>query len=147
MIDVALGRDDVGSRCRADRSEETLVMRGLPAHAGIDDYPACVGGQQVRRAGPRRAVDEVAKRHSLCIVVGVEQFAARALVDQSVDFVLNAHFTSFFAVELHEEPSSTPVQMEHWLRMIAKSVVDADRYTRVWQEQVMPLGDRYAMNP
>jgi acyl-CoA dehydrogenase len=88
MIDVALGRDDVGSRCRADRSEETLVMRGL-----------------------------------------------------------NAHFTSFFAVELHEKPSSTPVQMEHWLRMIAKPVVDADRYTRVWQEQVMPLGDRYAMNP
>jgi acyl-CoA dehydrogenase len=67
-----------------------------------------------------------------------------ALVDQIFDvFVRDC---SRFALQLYTKPSSTPVQMEHCLRMIRKPVVDADRYQRVWTEHVFPLNGLYAMN-
>jgi hypothetical protein len=31
--------------------------------------------------------------------------------------------------------------------MIAKPAVDAARSEKIWQAQVLPLADRYAMNP
>jgi len=67
------------------------------------------------------------------------------LIDQIFDVFVRDF--SRFALQLHGKPSSTDVQMEHCLKMIAKPAVDADRYGRVWEQQVLPLRDRYAMNP
>ena len=67
------------------------------------------------------------------------------LVDQIFDVFVRDF--SRFALQLHGKPSSTEVQMEHCLRMIAKPAVDAARYERIWEGQVLPLADRYAMNP
>jgi acyl-CoA dehydrogenase len=67
------------------------------------------------------------------------------LVDQIFDVFIRDF--SRFALQLHGKPSSTEVQMEHCLRMIAKPAVDAARSEKIWQAQVLPLADRYAMNP
>jgi acyl-CoA dehydrogenase len=72
-----------------------------------------------------------------------------AVEDDLVDQIFDVFVRDFsrFALELHGKPSSTAVQMEHCLAMIAKPATDSDRYARVWDEQVLPLRDRYAMNP
>jgi len=67
------------------------------------------------------------------------------LVNQIFD-VLVRDF-SRHAVELHGKPTSTPAQMEHCLRMVRKPVVDRDATARVWKQHVLPLADRYEMNP
>lgn len=67
------------------------------------------------------------------------------LIDQIFD-VFVRDFSSY-AVQLHGKPSSTQVQMDHCLRMIAKPTVNPDRYARVWDAHVLPLRDVYAMNP
>ena len=66
------------------------------------------------------------------------------LIDQIFDVFVRDF--SRYAVQLHGKPSSTDVQMDHCLRMIAKPRVDADRYDRVWEAHVLPLRDAYAMN-
>ena len=68
-----------------------------------------------------------------------------ALVNQIFD-VLVRDF-SRQAVELHGKPTSTPAQMEHCLRMIRKPVADPEATAQVWKEHVLPLADRYQMNP
>jgi acyl-CoA dehydrogenase len=68
-----------------------------------------------------------------------------ALVNQIFD-VLVRDF-SRQAVELHGKPTSTPAQMEHCLRMVRKPVVDAEAAAQVWKQHVLPLADRYQMNP
>jgi acyl-CoA dehydrogenase len=70
---------------------------------------------------------------------------AEDLIDQIFDVFVRDF--SHYALQLHGKPSSTDVQMEHCLRMIAKPAGDADRYTRVWHDYVLPLSDAYAMNP
>ena len=67
------------------------------------------------------------------------------LIDQIFDVFVRDF--SRFAIQLHGKPSSTDVQLQHCLKMIAKPAVDPDRYARVWEEQVLPLRDRYPMNP
>ncbi|MFP6639145.1 MAG: acyl-CoA dehydrogenase family protein, partial [Myxococcota bacterium] len=67
------------------------------------------------------------------------------LVEQIFD-VLVRDF-SLFALRLHGKPSSTEIQMEHCMRMIRKPAADAERYERVWTKEVLPLKDRYEMNP
>ena len=67
------------------------------------------------------------------------------LIDQIFDVFVRDF--SRFAIQLHGKPSSTDVQLQHCLKMIAKPAVDPDRYARVWEEQVLPLRDRYSMNP
>lgn len=67
------------------------------------------------------------------------------LVDQIFD-VLVRDFSSF-ALQLYAKPSSTEVQMDHCMKMIHKPKVDAERYERVWAKEVLPLKDRYEMNP
>ena len=67
------------------------------------------------------------------------------LVDQIFDVFVRDF--SRFALQLHGKPSSTEVQMEHCLRMIAKPAVDPARYEGIWEGHVLPLADRYAMNP
>ena len=54
---------------------------------------------------------------------------------------------SRFAVQLHGKPSSTQAQQDLCLAMIAKPVVDAERYEQVWREHVLALADAYEMNP
>jgi acyl-CoA dehydrogenase len=68
-----------------------------------------------------------------------------ALVDQIFDVLIRDF--SDFALQLYGKPSSTPEQMEYCLRMIQKPVADAGRYAQIWEEQVLPLANRYEMNP
>ena len=67
------------------------------------------------------------------------------LIDQIFD-VFVRDFSSY-AVQLHGKPSSTQVQMDHCLRMIAKPTENPDRYARVWEAHILPLRDAYTMNP
>jgi acyl-CoA dehydrogenase len=70
---------------------------------------------------------------------------AEDLIDQIFDVFVRDF--SHYALQLHGKASSTDIQMEHCLQMIAKPIGDADRYTRVWQDHVLPLRDAYSMNP
>lgn len=69
--------------------------------------------------------------------------------DDLIDQVFDVFIRDFaqFALQLHGKPSSTEIQMDHCIRMIKKPVVDAERYDRVWTKDVLPLQDRYEMNP
>ena len=67
------------------------------------------------------------------------------LVDRIFDFMVRDFST--FALQLHSKPSTTPTQMDYCLKMIRKPVVNAERYGRVWNDQVHPLKDAYEMNP
>ena len=51
-----------------------------------------------------------------------------------------------FALQLHNKASSTPEQMQHCLRMIAKPATDERRYDAVWNEHVLALDGAYEMN-
>ena len=66
-------------------------------------------------------------------------------VDQIFDFMVRD--LSKFALQLYGKPSSTPQQMDYGIKMIRKPVVDAERYERVWLNQVYVLKDEYEMNP
>ena len=68
-----------------------------------------------------------------------------SLVDQIFD-VLVRDFSGF-ALQLHGKPNSTPEQMEHCVRMLRKPVVNEARYTEIWEGQILPLANRYEMNP
>ncbi len=65
------------------------------------------------------------------------------LLDQIFDFLVR-DFSSH-ALELYAKPSSTPLQMDKCLQMVRKSVVDAARYGRVWEEHVYALKGVYNM--
>ncbi len=67
------------------------------------------------------------------------------LVDQIFDFMVQD--LSRFALQLYSKPSSTPQQMEYFLRMIKKPAVNLGRYQRVWKEYVHALNGAYEMNP
>jgi acyl-CoA dehydrogenase len=67
------------------------------------------------------------------------------LVDQIFDFMVRD--LSTFALRLYSQPSSTNQQMEFCQRMIRRPIVDNERFSRVWLEQVYPLKDEYEMNP
>ena len=67
-----------------------------------------------------------------------------SLVDQIFD--VGVRDFSRFALGLYGKPSSTPEQMEHCLRMIHKPVADPERAARVWDQQVLPLANRYEMS-
>jgi acyl-CoA dehydrogenase len=65
-------------------------------------------------------------------------------IDQIFDFMIRDF--SKFALQIFSKPSAKPKQMDLCLRMIRKPTVDAQRYQRVWQEQVYSLRDTYEMN-
>jgi acyl-CoA dehydrogenase len=67
------------------------------------------------------------------------------LVDQIFDFLVRDF--AEFALDLHNKSGSTPEQMQHCLRMIAKPVADQSRYDTVWNERVLALDGVYEMNP
>jgi acyl-CoA dehydrogenase len=66
-----------------------------------------------------------------------------AVIDQIFD-VLVRDFSKF-ALQLYSKPSSTPLQMEQCLKMLKKPVVDAARYTGVWESHVLKMKDQYSM--
>lgn len=74
-------------------------------------------------------------------IYGIED----CLVDQIFDVFVRD--VSRFAVQLHGKPSSTQAQQDLCLAMIAKPVVDAERYEQVWREHVLALADAYEMSP
>jgi acyl-CoA dehydrogenase len=67
------------------------------------------------------------------------------LLDQIFDFIVRDF--SRYALQLYSKPSSTPVQMEHCLKMIRKPNVDQARYEKVCSDFVYSLKDTYEMNP
>jgi acyl-CoA dehydrogenase len=70
---------------------------------------------------------------------------APAVVDQIFDFLVRDF--ADFALQLYSKAASTPEQMRHCLRMIAKPVSDEQRYDTVWNDQVLALDGAYTMNP
>jgi acyl-CoA dehydrogenase len=67
------------------------------------------------------------------------------LLEQIFDFMVRDF--AKFALQLYSKTSSTDAQMEGCLKMVRKPVVDAARFQRVWQNEVLPLTDSYEMNP
>ncbi len=65
-------------------------------------------------------------------------------IDQIFDFLVRDF--SAHALNLYSKPSATPDQMALCLEMIQRPVVDAARYSRVW-EIVHVLNGLYEMNP
>jgi acyl-CoA dehydrogenase len=67
------------------------------------------------------------------------------LVDQVFDVLVRD--MSARATELLGKASATDAQVEFCRRIIRKPVVDAERYERVWTEQVLALSGAYEMRP
>ncbi|MBU0495253.1 MAG: acyl-CoA dehydrogenase [Chloroflexi bacterium] len=67
-----------------------------------------------------------------------------ALVDQIFDFMVRDF--NKFALQLYGKPSSTPVQMDYYQRLIHKPAVDEARYQHVWNEHVYALKGAYEMS-
>jgi acyl-CoA dehydrogenase len=68
----------------------------------------------------------------------------QGLLDQILDFMVRDF--AAFALQLYTKPSSTPLQMALCLKMIRKPVETPERFQQIWQNQVTPLKDAYAMN-
>ena len=66
-------------------------------------------------------------------------------VDQIFDFMVRDFAEC--ALQLHGKTASTPEQMQHCLRMIAKPATDARRTDAVWTERVLALDGAYEMTP
>ncbi|MEM9488067.1 MAG: acyl-CoA dehydrogenase family protein, partial [Myxococcota bacterium] len=63
------------------------------------------------------------------------------LVDEVFDFMIRDFSTG--ALKLHNQPSSTPAQMEACTKMIRKPIVNEARYQRIWKEHVCALRGVY----
>jgi acyl-CoA dehydrogenase len=50
-------------------------------------------------------------------------------------------------LDLHQKPSVSPRQMAHCLKLLRKPASDPRRSLAVWEGQVLPLVDAYAMRP
>jgi acyl-CoA dehydrogenase len=70
---------------------------------------------------------------------------AREVLDQIFDCLVRDF--SECALQLHNKAASTPEQMAHCLRMIAKPASDARRADAVWNAHVLALDGAYEMNP
>lgn len=70
---------------------------------------------------------------------------ADELVEQIFDFMVRDF--AKYALQLYHKPSATPAQMELCLAMIAKPVVDRERFDRIWENEVYALEGLYEMNP
>jgi len=67
------------------------------------------------------------------------------LVDQVFDVLVRDW--ARFAVELHGKPTTTKDQAEHCVAMVRRPISSAERFGRVWEQQVLALRDAYEMNP
>ena len=79
----------------------------------------------------------------------LENAAIYGVEDDVVDQIFDVFVrdVSRFAVQLHGKASTTEAQQDRCLAMIAKPVVDADRYERVWGDHVLALSGAYEMAP
>ncbi|MBI9085574.1 MAG: acyl-CoA dehydrogenase [Desulfobacterales bacterium] len=68
-----------------------------------------------------------------------------AIVDQIFDFMVRDF--SKYALQIYSKPSSTEIQRELCMKMIAKPAVNPERFQSVWQQYVYSLTDTYEMNP
>ncbi|MBU1711819.1 MAG: acyl-CoA dehydrogenase [Proteobacteria bacterium] len=66
------------------------------------------------------------------------------IVDQIFDFMVRDF--SKFALQIYSKPSSTDAQMALCMKMIAKPVVDEERFKKVWEKYVYSLNGTYQMN-
>jgi acyl-CoA dehydrogenase len=66
------------------------------------------------------------------------------ITDQIFDFMVRDF--SKYALQLYSKTSSTTQQMEFYMKMIKKPVVDDERFERVWKNYVYALKDTYEMN-
>ena len=72
------------------------------------------------------------------------QAVENPMVDQIFDFMVRDF--SKFALQLYSKPSSTQKQMDLCLNMIQKPVVNADRFEKIWKDEVYALKEAYEMN-
>ncbi len=79
----------------------------------------------------------------------LENAAIYGIEDDVVDQIFDVFVrdVSRFAVQLHGKASTTEAQQDRCLAMIAKPVVDVERYERVWQDHVLALSGAYEMAP
>ena len=66
------------------------------------------------------------------------------IIDQIFDFMVRDF--SKYALRLYSMTSSTSQQMELYMKMIKKPVVDEERFDRIWNNYVYALKDTYEMN-
>jgi len=78
----------------------------------------------------------------------LEQAALTGLDDDIIDQIFDFQIRDFsmYAVALHGKPSSTQAQQDWALGAIRKPVLDAERFTRVW-ERVKAYDGAYEMRP
>jgi len=67
------------------------------------------------------------------------------LIDQVFDVLVRDW--AGFAVGLHGKPTTSKDQAEHCIAMVRRPAVDAERFDRVWKQQVLSLRDAYEMSP
>jgi len=67
------------------------------------------------------------------------------LLEQIFDFMIRDF--NDYALKLYGRTDTTEAQMAYCLKIIHKPVVDKDRFTRVWENHVIPLKDTYEMKP
>jgi acyl-CoA dehydrogenase len=67
------------------------------------------------------------------------------LLEQIFDFMIRDF--SEFALKLYSKTDTSDIQMEYCRKMIKKPVTDKERFSRIWETQVMALKDVYVMNP
>ena len=68
-----------------------------------------------------------------------------ALLDQIFDFMVRDF--AKYALQIYSKPSSTEIQQELCMKMIAKPAVNPEQFQGVWKQYVYSLTDSYAMNP
>jgi acyl-CoA dehydrogenase len=66
------------------------------------------------------------------------------LVDQIFDFLVRDF--AKFALQLYSKQSSTPHQMDYYLKMLKKPAVNPERFKRIWQGHVLAAKGAYEMN-
>ena len=68
--------------------------------------------------------------------------------DDLVDQVFDVFVRDFsrFATQLHGKAGTSKSQAEFCIRMIRRPADDAERFQRVWTNQVLALRDTYEMN-
>jgi acyl-CoA dehydrogenase len=66
------------------------------------------------------------------------------VVDQMFDVFVRD--LSRYALELHAQPSATPVQADMCMKMVRRPAYDDARWSRVWKERVLSMRDAYRMN-
>jgi acyl-CoA dehydrogenase len=78
----------------------------------------------------------------------IENANIKNLDDDILDTIFDVLVCDFskYALELNHNKSSSEKQMEIFMRMVKKPVLDMDNYNRVWEKHVIAQKDVYEMN-